>query len=121
MRTLLHTPSSLPPPAHTPSSSLLSTPTQINTLPILPLLDAGATSMAYTVTTDKNKPSPTPAIHLPTKNCANFVDAHATTLPAAKTTAPNVIVLVLEILSDSGPDATEASDAVMRMDETMRP
>lgn len=90
-------------------------------VPILPLVDAGATSIAYTVTTDKNSPSPTPAIHRPTNNCGNALAEHAIALPTANTAAPSEIVLVREILSDKGPDATEAREAVMRIEDTMRP
>lgn len=42
-------------------------------------------------------------------------------LPTENVIAPRAIVLVREIRSDRGPDTTEASEAVIRIDDTMRP
>lgn len=70
---------------------------------------------------DKNRPSPDPAIHLPTNSIGRFSAALAMTEPIPKMRPPRAKVRVREMRSESGPAMREAMEAVMSMEETMRP
>ena len=91
------------------------------TEPSRPREDEGAISTVYTVIAERNSPSPTPAIHLPTNSWGNEPAEQAIAPPAANTIAPSDIVRVLEILLDRGPAKREDIEAVKRIEETIRP
>ena len=70
---------------------------------------------------DKKSPSPAPAMHRPTKSMARLDAAAARIEPTQKTAPPRDAVRVRENLSARGPAASDDIEAVMRMEETIRP
>ena len=70
---------------------------------------------------DKKSPSPTPAMHRPTKSMARSEAAAAKIEPKQKTAPPRAAVRVREKRSARAPAASDDSEAVIRIDETTRP
>lgn len=84
-------------------------------------MDVGAISHTYTVIVERKSPSPTPAIQRPMRSIGIEEAAHSRTDPSAKIMPPRAKVRVRDILSDRGPATKEDRDAVIRMEDTIKP
>lgn len=70
---------------------------------------------------ERKNPSPIPAMHRPIISIVNVKDAHSIMEPMPKIKPPRANVRVRDILSDKGPATRDAIDAVMSIEEAMKP